>query len=160
MQQDTFDRQPVTVCKTRLKIRIATWNVRTMYQPGELENIKKEANRMNLDILGLAEVRWLKSGKLLSDAHMLIYSGDIKQHKHGVVMLLNKEMSKSHMAQYAISSRILLVKLQCKTLNLTLIQVYAPTSTSTVEDIDELYDDLEVAYEHCKSQDIIIIMGA
>ena len=42
---------------------------------------------MNLDILGLAEVIWLKSGKLLSDEHMLIYSGDIKEHKHGVGML-------------------------------------------------------------------------
>ena len=45
---------------------------------------------MNLDILGLSEVRWLKSEKLLSDEHILIYSGDIKQHKHGVGMLLNK----------------------------------------------------------------------
>ena len=104
-------------------------------------------------------MRWLKSGKLLSVEHMLIYNGHIKGHKHGVGMLLNKEMSKSHMAHCAISSRILLVKIHCKTFNLMLIQVYAPTSTSTVEDIDELYDDLEVTYKHCKSQDMIIIMG-
>ena len=78
MQQDTFDRQQVTVYNTRSKVHIATWNVRTMHQPGKLENIKKEANHMNLDILGLAEVRWLESYKLLSDEHMLIYSGDIK----------------------------------------------------------------------------------
>ena len=63
------------------------------------------------------------------------------------------------MAHYAISNRILLVKLYCKPFNLTLIQVYSPTITSTVEDIDEFYDDLEVAYKHCKSQDMIIIMG-
>ena len=74
-------------------------------------------------------------------------------------MLLNKQMSKSYMAHYAISSRILLVKLHSEPFNLTLIQVYAPTSTSTVEDIDELYDDLEVEYKHWKSQDMIIIMG-
>ena len=108
---------------------------------------------MNLDTLGLAEVRWLKSGKLLSDEHMLIYSGDIKKHKHGVGMLLNKQMSKSYMAHYASSSRILLVKRHCKLFNLTLIQVYEPTSTNTVEDIDEFYDDLEVAYKHCKKHD-------
>ena len=76
---------------------------------------------MNLDILGLAEVRWLKSGKLLSDEHMLIYSEDIKEHKHGVGMLLNKQMSKSYMAHYAISSRILLVRPHCKPFNLRLI---------------------------------------
>ena len=100
MQQDTFDRQQVTVCNTRSKVRIATWNVRTMHQPGKLKNI-------NLDILGLAEVRWLKSGKLLIGEHMLKYSGDIKGHKHGVGMLLNKQISKPYMAHYA--SRILLV---------------------------------------------------
>ena len=65
-------------------------------------------------------------------AAMLIYSGDIKEHKHGVGMLLNKEMS--YMADYAISGKILLVKLHCKPFNLTLIEVYAPTSTRTVED--------------------------
>ena len=67
---------------------------------------------------------------------MLIYSGDIKVHKHGVGMLLNKQMSESYMAHYVILSRILLVKLHGNPFNLTLIQVYAPTSTSTVEDID------------------------
>ena len=74
-------------------------------------------------------------------------------------MLLNKEMSKSYMAHYAIPSRILLVKLHCKPFTLTLVQVYAPTSTSTVDDIYDLYDDLEVAYKQCKSQGMIIIMG-
>ena len=76
---------------------------------------------------------------------MLIYSEAIKEHKHGVGMQLNKQMSKSHMAHYAISSRILLVKLHCKPFRVTLIHVYALTSTSTVEDIDEVYDDFEVA---------------
>ena len=90
---------------------------------------------------------------------MLIYYGDIKEHKHGVGMLLNKQMSKSYMTHYEISSSILLVILHCKPFNLTLIQAYAPTVTITVKDIDELYDDREVEYKHCKSQYMIIIMG-
>jgi len=159
MQQDTFDRHLVTACNTREKLRIATWNVRTMHQPGKLDNIKQEANRMKLDILGLAEVRWLKSGKLMSDDHMLIYSGETKDHKYGVGMLLNKRVSKSYMAHYAISSRILIVKLHCKPFDMTLVQVYAPTSSSTLEEIDAFYNDLEDAYNHCKSQDMVIIMG-
>ena len=62
---------------------------------------------MNMDILCLAEVRWLNSGKLLSDKHMLIYYGDTKEHKHGVGMLLNKQISKSCMTHHAISGWIL-----------------------------------------------------
>ena len=41
MQYDTFEHQQVTVCDTRSKVRIATWNVRTMHQPGKRENIEK-----------------------------------------------------------------------------------------------------------------------
>ena len=78
----------------------------TMHQPVNLEDTKKTQHHMNLDILGLAEVRWLKSEKLLGDENMLIYSGDIKEHKHGVRMLLNKQISKSYMAHYIMSSRI------------------------------------------------------
>ena len=72
-------------------------------------------------------------------------------------MLLNKQLSKSYMAHYALSSRILLVKLHCKPLNLTLI--HSLTSTSTVEDIYELYHDLVVAYNHCRNQDMQFIMS-
>ena len=60
MSQDTFDGRQVDVCNTRSKVRIATWNGRTMHQPQKLGNMKKEGNRMNLDILVLADVRWLK----------------------------------------------------------------------------------------------------
>ena len=70
MQQDIFDCQQVTVCNTRSKVRIATWNVHIMHRPGKPENILKDANRMNLDIIGPTEMRWLKLGRLLSDYHI------------------------------------------------------------------------------------------
>ena len=72
-QQCTFDRQPVTTCNLREKTRIATWNVRTMYQAGKFECIKKEASRLKIYILGLAEVRWTKSGKLTTDDYVMVY---------------------------------------------------------------------------------------
>ena len=51
-------------------MKIVTWNVRTMYQTGKLDNIVLETKRM-----GLAEVRWLQSGKIVCNDHTLIYSG-------------------------------------------------------------------------------------
>ena len=49
-QQGTFDRHPVTACNTRGKMKIATWNVRTIYQAGKLKNIVLETKRMWIDI--------------------------------------------------------------------------------------------------------------
>ena len=80
---------------TRTKMKIATWNVRTMHQAGKLQNVKEEAIRLKVDILGLAEARWLGSGKLVSEDHTLIYSGHKKEHKHGVGLLLSNVVARS-----------------------------------------------------------------
>ena len=72
-QQGIFNRHPVTACNTRGKMKIATWKVRTMYQAGKQENIVLETKRMGIDIMGLAEVRWLQSGKIVCNDHTLIF---------------------------------------------------------------------------------------
>ena len=133
-QQGTFDRHPVTGCN-RENMKIATWNVRTMNQAGKLENITQEATQLKVDILGLAEVRWVESGNLQCDSHTLIYSGHKKEHKHGVGLLLSKAVCQSVMGYHAMSDRILLVKIHGQPFNLSIIQVYAPTSASTEEKI-------------------------
>ncbi len=158
-QQGTSDRHPVTACNTRTKLKIATWNVRTMHQAGKLENISQEATRLKVDIMGLAEVRWLDSGKLVSGDHTLIYSGGSKSHRNGVGIMLNRNTAKSIMGYNAISDRVLLVNLQCKPFNLSIIQVYAPTSSSSDEDIDDFYSDLNCAYRQAGTQNMIVVMG-
>ena len=95
MQRGAFDRHQVTAFNKRRKMKIATWNVRTMHLAEKLQNAKEEAIRLKLDILGLAEVRWLGSGKLLSEDHTLIYSGHKKEHKHGVGLLLSNVVARS-----------------------------------------------------------------
>ena len=137
MQQGAFDRHPVTACNTREKMKIATWNVRTMYQAGKLENIVLETLRMGIDMMGLAEVRWLQSGKIVCNDHALIYSGHKKDHKHGVGLLLSKVVSKSVLGYCGLSDRILLVRIHCKPFNLSISQVYAPTSASSEEEIED-----------------------
>ena len=63
------------------------------------------------------------------------------------------------MGYWAISDRVLLVKLNGHPFNISIIQEYAPTSACTEEDIEAFYETLEKAKEQCKSQDIIIMMG-
>ena len=143
------DRHQVTDCNTRGKIKIATWNVRTMYQAGKMENIVLETKRMGIDIMGLAEVIWMQSGNIVCNDHTLIFSGHKKDHKHGVGLLLSKVVSKSVLGYCALSDRILLVRIHGKPFNLSIIQVYAPTSASSEEEIEDFYSDLEDAYKKC-----------
>ena len=126
----------MTGCNTRKNINIATWNVKTMYQAGKLENITQEATRLKVDMLVLAEVRWLESDNLQCDPHTFIYSGHKKEHKRGVGLLLSKAVSQSVMGYHAISDRILLVKIHGQPFDLSIIQVYVPTSDSTEEEIE------------------------
>ena len=51
-----------------------TWNVRSMNQ-GKLEVVKKEMARMNIDILGISELKWTGMGKFNSDDHYIYYCG-------------------------------------------------------------------------------------
>ena len=78
--------------------------------------------------------------------HTLIYSGHKKDHKHGVGLLLSKVVSKSVLGYCALSDGILLVRIHGKPFNLSIIQVYAPTSASSEEEIEDFHSDLEDAH--------------
>lgn len=53
--------------------RIGTWNVRTLYQSGRLAQLLKEFDDYQLDILGISEMRWIESGRIISDGKTILY---------------------------------------------------------------------------------------
>ena len=68
----TGDRSKVWCCKEQYCI--GTWNVRSMNQ-GKLEVIKQQMARMNIDILGISELKWTEMGEFNSDDHYIYYCG-------------------------------------------------------------------------------------
>ena len=68
----TDDRSKVQCCKEQYCI--GTWNVRSMNQ-GKLEVIEQEMARVNIDILGISELKWTGKGKFKSDDHYIYYQG-------------------------------------------------------------------------------------
>ena len=138
-------------------MRIGTWNVRTMYQAGKKKNLEREMKRMNVDILGVCEVRWTGIGTVKTEDNTFIYSGGEKAEK-GVGLMIAKKHANSIIGYWAVSDRILLVKLKGKP-NINIIQTYAPTSDSTEEELDEFYDQLDEARRQCKNHEIVIVMG-
>ena len=146
--QVTTDRQSATeylkkVNKKYLATqRIATWNVRILYQKGQLENVMQEMQRLETDILGLSEVRWPSIGSLDKQGYHIIWSGGQK-HEHGVGFILNSKSKKSYKGHLAISNRIILLKLKSQKIDVNLIQVHAPTRDSNENANQEFYKDLD-----------------
>ncbi|GFO16281.1 craniofacial development protein 2-like [Plakobranchus ocellatus] len=114
--------------------------------------------RMKLNILGLSEVRWKGAGKITSGGHEIIYSGGTESEK-GVGIIVEQTISKAIKGYWALSDRVLLVKIAGKPVDLNIVQVYAPTANRNDKDLDKFYNDLDTAKTQCKFQDPLIIMG-
>ena len=145
--------------KKKNVFKIATWNVRTLLQHGKLENVKKEMDRLKFDILGISEMRWKGSGRIQTDDHTVIFSGSENRSEMGVGMIFNKKWSKKLTGFWPISERVLLAKLSTAPMPMNIVQVYAPTATSTDSEIEAFYDDVKTAINKCKSRDITMVIG-
>ncbi|GFS14369.1 CTD nuclear envelope phosphatase 1 homolog [Elysia marginata] len=89
---------------------------------GKLDNIKREMDRLKINILGLSEVRWKGAGKITSGKHELIYSGGLESER-GVGIVLHQKVRKAVKGYWALSDCVLLVKIAGKPLDLNIIQV-------------------------------------
>ena len=141
--------------KTRNRLlRIGTWNVRTLYQAGKLDNALKEMDNMKLDLLGISECKWIESGTFVKDDHIIIFSGG-KEHKNGVGIIMRKEIARSLIGYWAISERVIMIKLQRKPFDISIIQIYAPTQDHVDEEIELFYDEIQTAIKNVKTDDIL-----
>ena len=85
----TGDRSKVRCCKEQYCIGI--WNVRSMNQ-GKLEVVKQEMARVNVDILGISELKWTGMGEFNSDDHFIYYCGQESPRRKGVAIIINKRV--------------------------------------------------------------------
>ena len=70
---------------------IGTWNVRSINQ-GKLEVIKQEMARVNINILGISELKWTGTGEFTSDDHYIYYCGQESLKRNGVAIIVNKKV--------------------------------------------------------------------
>ena len=85
----TDDRSKVRCCKEEYCIE--TWNVRSMNQ-GKLEVVKQEMARVNINILGISELKWTEMGEFNSDDHYIYYSRQESLRRNGVAIMVNKRV--------------------------------------------------------------------
>ena len=85
----TGDGSKVRCCQEQLCI--GTWNVRSLNQ-GKLEMVKQETARVNIDILGFSELKWIAMGEFNPDDHYIYYCGQESLRRNGVALRVNKRV--------------------------------------------------------------------
>ena len=85
----TDDRRKIQCCKEQYCI--GTWNVRSTNQ-GKLEVVKQEMTTVNVDILGISELKWTGMGEFNSDDHYIYYCGQESLRRNGVAIMVNKRV--------------------------------------------------------------------
>ena len=83
------DRSKVQCCKEQYCI--GTWNVRSMNQV-KLEVVKQKMPRVNVNILGISELKWTGMGEFNSDDHYIYYCGEESLRRNGVALIVNKRV--------------------------------------------------------------------
>ena len=119
----TGDRSKVQCCKEQHCI--GTWNVRSMNQ-GKLEVVKQEMVRVNIDILGISELKWNGMGDFNSDDHYIYYCGQESLRRNGVAIIVNKKVQNAVLGCNLKSDRMISVCFQGKPFNIMVIQVHGP----------------------------------
>ena len=129
----TGDRSKVWCCKEQYCI--GTWNVGSMNQ-GKLEVVKQEMARVNVDILGIRELRWTGMGEFNSDDHYIYYWGQECLRRNGVAIMVNKRVWNAVLGCNLKSDRMISVHFQGKPFNILVIQVYALTSNTEEAEVE------------------------
>ena len=143
--QDGNRKYTTGVTKDKISARcnnivVGTWNVRTLNTPGKLEELTHTLNRYKWNVLGLCEMRWKGMGETTTHEGQKIYfSGKDDRHEEGVGFHVHKNTISATMGCRPVSSRLITIRLRASPFNFTIVQVYAPTTTHSVEEIEDLY---------------------
>ncbi|XP_069972221.1 craniofacial development protein 2-like [Penaeus vannamei] len=127
-------RHKVNICKKELTV--GTWNVRTLHKAGKVKELEHELQRYTWNVIGLAEI-----------------------HEKGVGFIVNKNTIRSVLECTPISSRIIRIRIKARPLNLTIIQIYAPTGDYEDNDVELFYQELDEVIQKANKKDVLIIQG-
>ena len=97
---------------------------------GKLKVIKQEMTRVTVNILGISELKWTGTDEFNSDDHYIYYCGQESLRRNGVAIMVNKRVQNAVLGCNLKNERMISIHFQGKPFNITVIQVYAPTSNT------------------------------
>ena len=126
---------------------------------GKLDMVKQEMPRVNIDILGVSELKWTGMGKFHSDDNYIYYYGQECLRRNGVALIVNKGIQNAVMGCNLKNNRIISVHFQGKWINITAIQVYIPTTNAEEAEIEWFCKDLKDLLDLSLKTDVLFIVG-
>ena len=126
---------------------------------GKLEVVKQEMARVNVDILGISELKWTGMGEFNSDDHYIYCCGQESLRRNGIAIMVNKRVRNAVLGCNLKNARMISVHFQDKPFNITAIQVYALTSNGEEAEDEWFYKDLEDLLELTPKTDVLFIIG-
>ena len=103
---------------------------------GKLEVVKQEMVRVNIDTLGISELKWTGMGEFNSDDHYIYYYGQESLRRNGVVLVESKRVQNAVLGCNLKNDRMISVRFQGKPFNIPVIQIYAPTSNTEEAEVE------------------------
>ena len=109
----------------------------------EIEVVKQEMARVNIDILAISELKKTGMGEFNSDDHYIYYCGQDSLRRNGVALIVNKRIRNAVLGCNLKDDRMISVHFQGKPFSITIIQIYAPTSNAEEAEVEWFYEDLQ-----------------
>ena len=115
--------------------------------------------RVNVDILRISELKWTGMGEFNSDDHYIYYCRQESLRRNGVAIMVNKRVRNAILGCNLKNDRMISVHFQGKPFNITVIQVYAPTSNAEEAEVERFCEDLQDLLELTPKKDILFMIG-
>ena len=126
---------------------------------GKLEVVKQEMARVNINTLGISKLKWNGMGEYNSDDHFIYSCGQESLRSNGVAIIVNKRVQNAVLGCNLKNNRRIFICFQGKPFNITVIQVYAPTSNAEEDEVERFYEDLQDLLELTPKKDVLFIIG-
>ena len=111
------------------------------------------------DTLGISELKWTGMGEFNSDDHYIYYYGQESHRRNEVALTVNKRFLNAVLECNFKNDRMISIRFQGKTFNMTVIQVYAPTTNAEEAEVEQFYEDLLDLLELTPKRDVLFIIG-
>ena len=125
---------------------------------GKLEMVKQEMARVNVDILGISELKRTEKGEFNSDDHYTYYCRQESLRRNGVANMVNKRVRNAVLGCNLKKDRMISVPFQGKPFSIRVIQVFALTSNAEEAEVERVYEDLQDLLELTPKKDILFII--